>query len=439
MAATAELDAIGRALGVLVVRATTPAAVESTIARLDGIDRVFVDTTGAGPAHMATLAEVAAFARSAGEDAERVLVVSATTAPAIVTAALRAFELARPTSAIVAEGRLRAMGADRESDRRTRHQPVRAGKKPKRRGFADARRHGWAGTPPARCLTSPRMPITPPDAPTVPPVSLTPAVRVIAVASGKGGVGKTNVTANLAVTLARRGTRVWVLDADLGLANVDLVYGVRPTHTIEAVLRGERRLSEVVVDGPAGVRLVAAASGTAELTALSPAQQLCILDEVDALDGEIDVLLIDVAAGISSNVLYFAAAASETLVVTTPEPTAVADAYALIKTLATRWERRTFPVLVNMAASAADAETTFAASPPSRSASCRCSSTSPVGSRSTTWCRARYARTRRSCSRRPGAPAAHAIAALADRLGRGADPAVTGGLQFFRRLVEGRA
>jgi len=152
------------------------------------------------------------------------------------------------------------------------------------------------------------MPTTPPDAPTA-PVSLLPAVRVVAVASGKGGVGKTNVTANLAVTLARRGTRVWVLDADLGLANVDLVYGVRPAHTIEAVLRGERRLSEVVVDGPAGVRLVAAASGTAELTALSPAQQLCILDEVDALDGELDVLLIDVAAGISSNVLYFAAAA----------------------------------------------------------------------------------------------------------------------------------
>jgi hypothetical protein len=85
------------------VRATTPAAVESTIARLDGMDRVFVDTTGAGPAHMATLAEVAAFARSAGEGAERVLVVSATTAPAIVTAALRAFELVRPTSAIVAK------------------------------------------------------------------------------------------------------------------------------------------------------------------------------------------------------------------------------------------------------------------------------------------------------------------------------------------------
>ena len=284
------------------------------------------------------------------------------------------------------------------------------------------------------------MPITPPDAPTASPVSLTPAVRVVAVASGKGGVGKTNVTANLAVTLARRGTRVWVLDADLGLANVDLVYGVRPAHTIEAVLRGERRLSEVVVDGPAGVRLVAAASGTAELTALSPAQQLCILDEVDALDGELDVLLIDVAAGISSNVLYFAAAASETLVVTTPEPTAVADAYALIKTLATRWERRTFPVVVNMAASAADAETTFArlAAVAQRFLSVRLDFAGWVPFDDAVP-RAVRAHTPFVLAA-PGAPAAHAIAALADYIGRGADPSVTGGLQFFfRRLVEGRA
>jgi len=103
VAATAELDAIGRALGVLVVRVTTPAAVASTIARLDAVDRVFVDTTGAGPTHMATLAEVAAFARSAGDDAGRVLVVSATTSSAVVSAALRAFELVRPTSAIVAK------------------------------------------------------------------------------------------------------------------------------------------------------------------------------------------------------------------------------------------------------------------------------------------------------------------------------------------------
>src|SRR6185503_16942215 len=210
------------------------------------------------------------------------------------------------------QGGLRAMGTDRESDRRTRARAARNREEPDRRGFARARRQKWAGTPPARCLTI-RMQHTPPEA--VPPalsLSRTPPVRVIAVASGKGGVGKTNVVANLAVTLARRGTRVWVLDADVGLANLDVVYGVRRTHTLEAVLRGERRLADVVAEGPAGVRLIPAASGVAELTALTPAQQLRILDEVDALEGELDVLLIDVAAGISSNVLYFAAAATET-------------------------------------------------------------------------------------------------------------------------------
>jgi len=267
-----------------------------------------------------------------------------------------------------------------------------------------------------------------------------PAVQVIAVASGKGGVGKTSVAVNLAMTFAMSGRQTMLLDADLGLANVDLVYGVRPTHTIEAVLRGERRLADVVVEGPAGVRLLAAASGTAELTALSPAQQLCILDEVDALDGELDVLLIDVAAGISSNVLYFAAAASETLVVTTPEPTAVADAYALIKTLATRWERRTFPVLVNMAASAADAEATFArlAAVAQRFLSVRLDFVGWVPFDDVVP-RAVRAHTPFVLAA-PGAPASHAIAALADRLGRKADATITGGLQFFfRRLVEGRA
>src|SRR5258705_9680823 len=118
------------------------------------------------------------------------------------------------------------------------------------------------------------LPLAPcvPAATTVrPPI---PAVRVVAVASGKGGVGKTNVTANLAVLLARRGLRVWVLDADLGLANLDIVYGVRPAHTLESVLRGDRRLADVVTDGPGGVRLLPAASGVSELAALAPAQQL---------------------------------------------------------------------------------------------------------------------------------------------------------------------
>src|SRR5262249_55033016 len=136
------------------------------------------------------------------------------------------------------------MGTDRESDRRTRDRRVRPRAKPERCGFADSAGPDRSGTPPARCLNEPRMqtpisdvlPLDPVPAPIVQPPL--PAVRVIAIASGKGGVGKTNVTANLAVLLARRGLRVWVLDADLGLANLDIVYGVRPAHTLESVLSG---------------------------------------------------------------------------------------------------------------------------------------------------------------------------------------------------------
>jgi flagellar biosynthesis protein FlhG len=265
-------------------------------------------------------------------------------------------------------------------------------------------------------------------------------VRVIAVASGKGGVGKTNVTANLAVMLARRGLRVWVLDADLGLANLDVVYGVRPTHTLESVLRGERRLADVVHEGPAGVRLLPAASGVAELTALTPSQQLRVLDEIDALEGELDVLLIDVAAGISTNVLYFAAAAAETLVVTTPEPTAIADAYALVKVLATRWERRTFSVLVNMAVNAADAEAAFErlAGVARQFLGVRLESVGWIPSDEAVP-RAVRAQTPVVLAA-PRSPAARALGATADRLVAVPRVELTGGLQFFfRRLVEGRA
>jgi len=184
-------------------------------------------------------------------------------------------------------------------------------------------------------------------------------LRVIAVASGKGGVGKTNVTANLAVALARRGLRVCVLDADLGLANLDVVLGLTPAKSLLHVLRGEARLADVVVEGPAGIRVVPAASGFAELTRLEASQQLALLAEMETLEHELDVLLLDVGAGISSNVLWFASAAAETLVLLTPEPTALTDAYALVKLLATRHGRTDFQVLVNMAASAVDADAAY--------------------------------------------------------------------------------
>jgi flagellar biosynthesis protein FlhG len=174
-------------------------------------------------------------------------------------------------------------------------------------------------------------------------------VQVIAVTSGKGGVGKTNVVANLAVTLAQGGKRVLVLDADLGLGNLDVLLGLAPRYTLEHVLRGEKRLSQILLRGPAGIMVLPASSGVQELTALTRDQQRTLSDEIDGLSADVDVMLIDTGAGISSNVLYFAVAAQTILVVVSPEPTALTDAYALMKVLSGRHSETHFRLLVNMA------------------------------------------------------------------------------------------
>ncbi|HEY2388650.1 MAG TPA: MinD/ParA family protein [Candidatus Binatia bacterium] len=184
-------------------------------------------------------------------------------------------------------------------------------------------------------------------------------VRAIAVASGKGGVGKTNVVANLALALRRRGQRVIVLDADLGLANLDTLLGVNPRATLRHVLQGECAMRDVLVEGPGGIQLVPAASGFEELTQLTDAQRLLLLEQIDSLEGSFDVLLLDTGAGISPNVLFFATAAHETLVVVTPEPTSLTDAYALVKVLSTRYAEQRFDVLVNMARGEFEAKRTF--------------------------------------------------------------------------------
>jgi flagellar biosynthesis protein FlhG len=183
--------------------------------------------------------------------------------------------------------------------------------------------------------------------------------RVISVASGKGGVGKTNVVANLAVALRRLGKKVIILDADLALANVDTLLGLHPRGTLRHVLLGECCITDVLIEGPAGVRIVPAASGFEDLTHLDGAQRLHLLAEIDRLEDAFDVLLIDNAAGISPNVLFFTVAAQDTLVVTTPEPTSLTDAYALIKVLSKRYAETEFSVLVNMTRNEAEARRAF--------------------------------------------------------------------------------
>jgi flagellar biosynthesis protein FlhG len=172
--------------------------------------------------------------------------------------------------------------------------------------------------------------------------------QVIAVTSGKGGVGKTNVVANLALALIQTGKRVLVVDADLGLANLDVLLGLVPKWTLEHVVHGEKRLAEILLLGPSGLLILPASSGVTELTALTPDQQQHLLDEFDVLEGTVDLLLIDTSAGISSNVLFFARVAHEILVVTCPEPTSLTDAYALMKVLSLQCHERRFRLVVNM-------------------------------------------------------------------------------------------
>lgn len=183
--------------------------------------------------------------------------------------------------------------------------------------------------------------------------------RVLCVTSGKGGVGKTNITVNLAYALTRLGKKVLIMDADLALANVDLLLGMNPEFHLGHVLNGEKRLSEVIVEGPGGIKVIPSGSGLQELTQLSDGQKLQLLSELELLDDNVDVLLIDTASGISSNVLYFASASNEIVVVSSPEPTSIADVYALMKLMHVRYSTRRFMLLVNGAQSQREAQKVF--------------------------------------------------------------------------------
>lgn len=184
--------------------------------------------------------------------------------------------------------------------------------------------------------------------------------KVISVTGGKGGVGKSNVTLGMAIAMARQGKRVMVLDADLGLANIDIMLGIRPKKNLGHVLAGECELRDTIVEGPFGIRIIPATSGTQSMAELSHAQHVGLIRAFGSLDEEMDVLLIDTAAGISDMVVSFARAAQDVLVVVCDEPTSITDAYALIKLLSREHKVQRFKIVANMVRSYREGRELFA-------------------------------------------------------------------------------
>ena len=184
-------------------------------------------------------------------------------------------------------------------------------------------------------------------------------LRVIGVTSGKGGVGKTNVAANLAIIAAKQGQRVLIIDADLGLANVEIIFGVRPRYHLGHMLAGEVTPREALATCPGGVKLLPAGNGIQQLSKLDDAQRLRIVSAMEELEDEFDVVLLDAGAGIGDNVMFFIGAAQEAMLVVSPEPTSLTDAYATIKVLCQEAGVRFFDVVVNQAGTEAAARDIF--------------------------------------------------------------------------------
>lgn len=173
-------------------------------------------------------------------------------------------------------------------------------------------------------------------------------VKVIAVASGKGGVGKTNITVNLGVALATQGKQVLLLDADLGMANIDVMLGLHPQFNLQHVLNGSKTLAEIIVEGPAGLKIIPAASGVQKMAELSPAEHAGMIQAFSEMEQHIDILLIDSAAGIADSVVSFSRAAQEVIVVVCDEPASITDAYAFIKLMSREYGVNSFHIIANM-------------------------------------------------------------------------------------------
>lgn len=186
------------------------------------------------------------------------------------------------------------------------------------------------------------------------------SVQVVAVTGGKGGVGKTNVSVNLSIALAERGRRVVLLDADFGLANVDVMLGLNPLRTLAEVIDGSCELTDVLLPGPGGIKIVPASSGTKSMVEMTPAQHAGLIQAFSDIGDNIDVLVVDTAAGIGDSVTSFVRAAQEVVLVVCDEPTSITDAYALIKLLSRDHGMTRFRVLANMAHSPQEGRNIYA-------------------------------------------------------------------------------
>jgi len=174
------------------------------------------------------------------------------------------------------------------------------------------------------------------------------SARVIAITSGKGGVGKTSIVGNLGYAFTKLGKKVLILDADLGLGNLDVLLGLTPKYNLSHVILGEKTIDEILVEGPGKMKILPASSGIQELTHLTKDQKIQILTQLDLLIDSVDIVFIDTAAGISSNVMDFNATAQEVVVVVSPEPTSITDAYALMKVLSLKYSGKACKLMVNM-------------------------------------------------------------------------------------------
>ena len=183
------------------------------------------------------------------------------------------------------------------------------------------------------------------------------SAKVLTITSGKGGVGKSNVTVNLAIALSDMGYRVVVIDADLGLANIDVMLGMMPKYNLLDVIKNDKSIIEILSKGPKNVKFISGGSGAEELVRLNATELEMFIKNIGMLDKIADVILIDTGAGITDSVLRFVMAANDVILVTTPEPTAISDAYALIKAIGTRDDKKKINMIINKSESAIEAQT----------------------------------------------------------------------------------